>query len=71
MSTSEDVLYVLGLFSKMPDREVKKGFYTSSSVRKRIMIEHQNCLARKGTIRDFSWENMGSGVYRVFMEIDE
>jgi hypothetical protein len=55
----------------MSSLEARKGFYTSSKVRKILMIEHQNTLARKGTIREFSWENMGSGVYRVFMEVDD
>jgi hypothetical protein len=71
MNTNEAVLNVLKLFRTMSSLEARKGFYTSSKVRKILMIEHQNTLARKGTIREFSWENMGSGVYRVFMEVDD
>ena len=67
----KDVLYVLDQFRKMRGEDLKKGFYTSSKVRKILMIEHQNSLIRKGTVREFSWESMGSGVYRVFMDLDD
>lgn len=65
---TEDAKYFLSLLVKMPDREVFKGWYTTAKVRRDIMTgDEQNRIIRKGKVVEIQWENLGGGVYRIFL----
>ena len=50
---------------------VARGWYVSTKIRKEILINCQNTIIRGGTLKNISWQNMGSGVYRVYLNIND
>jgi hypothetical protein len=60
----EDVIH---FFVGSSTEDINAGFFVSRSMRQQIMIQKQNTIIRKATVRQFQWENIGGGVYRIFL----
>ena len=65
-----DVQWIIDQLVKMPDREVKKGWFVTSKTRRLIMTGNlQNTICRKGRVVEIYWENVSGGVYRAYLEV--
>lgn len=48
---------------------INDGFYVSAKVKRDIQLsEMQNKCTFEGEVRDFYWNNLGDGIYKVYME---
>lgn len=57
---------ILGRAEK--DKELHKGLFVSSKIRKEILISiDQNRITLEGLVYEIQWESVGSGVYRAFV----
>jgi hypothetical protein len=71
MHVQETVNDVIDFLIFSSDKVVSSGWYISSKIRKTILLEHQNKIIRNGKVLKIQWENVGSGVYRIFLNIDK
>ncbi len=67
---SKEVNDILTWLSSATDLAVQRGLMVTSKTRKDILLHYQNCIGRHGHIVDISWQNMGCGVYRVYLKTD-